>query len=68
MNSITKADGIYVTEDGNWGGGPVIVVGHNYLTMEQTMILEALHESLRFDYIRDLVDGKDVSKYEEEVE
>ena len=68
MDSVTKADGIYVTEEGNWGGGPVIVVGHNYLTMEQTMILEALHESLRFDYIRDLVDGKDVSKYEEEVE
>ena len=61
-------DGIYVTEDGNYGGGPVIVVGHDDLTMEQTMILEALHESQRFDYINDLVNGKDVSKYEEEVE
>jgi hypothetical protein len=60
-------DGIYVTEDGNYGGGPVIVVDHDLLTLEQSMILEALHESQRFDYINDLVNGKDVSKYEEEV-
>lgn len=61
-------DGIYVTEDGNYGGGAVIVVGHDSLTLEQGMILEALHESQRFDYICDLVDGNDVSKYEEEVQ
>ena len=60
-------DGIYVTEDGNYGGGAVIVVAHDFLTMEQGMILESLHESQRFDYINDLVNGKDVSKYEEEV-
>lgn len=63
-----KADGIYVTEDGNFGGGPVIIVDHNYLSTEETIVLESLHESQRFDYIRDMVDGKDVSKYEEEVQ
>ena len=60
-----KLDGLYISEDGNYGGGSIIILDHNAFTDEQIDVLSTLSDNDRYDYALALVEGRDVSEYED---
>jgi hypothetical protein len=62
-----KHDGLFIAEDGSYGGGPIIIVDHDAFTDEQMDVLASLNDNDRFDYVEALLNGKDVSKWEDQV-
>ena len=65
--AYVKYDGLFIAEDGSYGGGPVLIVDHDTFTDEQMDILSTLNDNDRFDYAEALLNGKDVSEWEDQV-
>ncbi len=55
----------YVTEDGNYGGDIVIVFDRDSLTEEQWDRLGEMSDSSRLPYVQAILNGEDVSEYED---
>ena len=58
-------DGLYIAEDGNYGGGAVILCSHEAFTDEQAEILDSLGDNSRYDYAMAVLNGKDTSEWED---
>lgn len=58
-------DGLYFSEDGNYGGGKVIITDHDAFTDEQIELLGTLSDNDRYDYAYAIVNGLDTSEWEE---
>jgi hypothetical protein len=58
-------DGLYFSEDGNYGGGKVIITDHDAFTDEQMTTLGELSDNDRYDYAFAIVNGQDTSKWED---
>ena len=65
--AYVKYDGLFIAEDGSYGGGPVIIADHDAFTDEQMDVLSTLGDNERFDYAEALLNGKDVSEWEDQV-
>ena len=57
-------DGLYIAEDGNYGGGSVIIADHDAFTDEQMTTLGDLGDNDRYDYAKAVLNGQDTSKWE----
>lgn len=62
---FTDLDLLYVSTDGNYGGGDVIITSFNELSDEQIDILSSLPDQDRFWYVHAILNGEDVSEFEE---
>jgi hypothetical protein len=62
-----KHDGLFIAEDGSYGGGPILIVPHDQFTDEQIDVLASLNDNDRFDYAEALLNGQDVSHWEDQV-
>ena len=51
-------DGLYVSEDGNYGGGKIIIIDHDGLSEEQMEILDILGDNDKYDYVYALMNGQ----------
>lgn len=60
-----KLDGLYVSEDGNYGGGAILIFDHLAFTDEQIDVLSTLSDNDRYDYALAIAEGRDVSEYED---
>lgn len=58
-------DGLYVSEDGNYGGGKIIIMDHDILTEDQMDILDILGDNDKYDYVYALANGQSTEKWEE---
>lgn len=63
--AYTKYDGLFIAEDGSYGGGPVIITDHDAFTDEQMDTLGTLSDNDRFDYAEAVLNGQDTSKWED---
>lgn len=61
-------DGLYVSEDGNYGGGKIIIVDHDGLSEEQMEILDILGDNDKYDYVYALMNGQSTEKWEDEAD
>jgi hypothetical protein len=59
-------DGLYVSEDGNYGGGSIIVIPHDSLTEEQMDTLDILGDNDKYDYVYAIIKGQSTQKWEDE--
>lgn len=57
-------DGLYFSEDGNYGGGAIIIADHDAFTDEQMELLGTLSDNDRYDYAKAVLNGQDVSEWE----
>ena len=55
----------YVSADGNYGGDDIVIIENGVLTDEQWDRLGEMNDSTRIDYVRAIIDGDDVSEYED---
>ena len=62
---FTDKDLMYVSTDGNYGGGDVIITSFSEFTEEQMDIIDSLGDYDRFWYIHGILNGEDVSEFEE---
>ena len=58
-------DGLYIAEDGNYGGGAVILCSHEAFNEEQMDILDTLGDNDKYDYALAVLNGKDTSEWED---
>jgi hypothetical protein len=56
----------YVSEHGNWGTEEVLVFDDGELTTKQWEFLDILPDSDKIKYVQALLDGEDVSEWEDE--
>jgi hypothetical protein len=56
----------YVSEHGNWGTEEVLVFDDGELTTKQWELLDILPDSDKIKYVQALLDGEDVSEWEDE--
>ncbi len=61
-------DGLYFSEDGNYGGGKIIIADHDAFTEEQIEILSCLGDNSRYDYAYAVLNGKDTAEWEDEAD
>jgi hypothetical protein len=59
-------DGLYVSEDGNWGGGSIIVIPHDSLTDDQMDTLDILGDNDKYDYVYAIAKGLSTEKWDED--
>jgi hypothetical protein len=64
MNHIVL-DGLYFSEDGNYGGGKIIIAYHDAFTEEQMELLGSLGDNSRYDYATAILNGQDTSEWED---
>lgn len=62
--AYVEYDGLYFSEDGNYGGGKIIVADHDAFTEEQMELLGSLSDNDRYDYANAVLNGQDVSEWE----
>ena len=62
---FTDRDMFYIASDGNWGGEDIIVTSFSEFTDEQIETLESLPDNDRFWYVHALLNGEDVSEFED---
>lgn len=55
----------YVSEYGNYGTEEVITFGEDLLTPHQWEYLECVPDELKMTYVRLILEGEDVSEFEE---
>jgi hypothetical protein len=55
----------YVTKDGNYGSDEVYVFPSKALTAEQWEILDKLHDSDKIHFVHDVIEGEDLSQWDE---
>jgi hypothetical protein len=55
----------YVTADGNYGGDAIVVFERDSLTSQQWDNLGEMSDSSRIDYVRAILDGADLSEWED---
>ena len=63
--AYVEYDGLYFSEDGNYGGGKIIIANHDTFTEEQMELLGSLSDNSRYDYATAILNGKDLSEWEE---
>lgn len=63
--AYVEYDGLYFCEDGNYGGGPVIIADHDAFTDEQMERLGELSDNSRYDYAKAVLNGQDTSEWED---
>lgn len=56
----------YVSEYGNYGVEDVFMFDYNRLTVEQWDTLAELPDSVKMNYVRAIVNGADLSEFEDE--
>lgn len=56
----------YVSRHGNWGTEDVLVFDDGELTDKQWELLDILPDSDKMKYVQALLDGEDVSEWEDE--
>jgi hypothetical protein len=64
--TIPHGELLYVTADGNWGSDAMVIVDINALTDEQNEVLADLRDSDKMSYVTAVVNGDDLSEWEEE--
>ena len=64
MNHIVL-DGLYFSEDGNYGGGKIIIADHDSFTAEQMELLGELGDNARYDYAYAVLNGHDTYWWDE---
>lgn len=55
----------YVSEYGNWGQEQVLVFDKDLLTEEQWEVLDVLTDYDKMPYVKAIINGEDLSKWEE---
>lgn len=65
MKQYLEYNGLYFSEDGNYGGGLIILAPHDAFTEEQANVLGNLNDNDRFDYAQAVLNGQDTTKWEE---
>ena len=63
--AYVEYDGLYFSEDGNYGGGKIIIADHDAFTEEQMELLGSLGDNSRYDYANAILNGQDVSEWED---
>jgi hypothetical protein len=63
--AYVEYDGLYFSEDGNYGGGKIIIADHDAFTEEQMELLGSLGDNSRYDYANAVLNGQDVSEWED---
>ena len=63
--AYVEYDGLYFSEDGNYGGGKIIIADHDAFTEEQMEILGSLGDNSRYDYATAILNGQDLSEWED---
>jgi hypothetical protein len=63
---FTDPDTFYISTDGNYGGGNVIIANYSDFTQQQMDIIDGLHDNDRFWYVQALMTGDDVSEFEDQ--
>lgn len=56
----------YVSRYGNWGTEDVLIFDDGELTTKQWELLDILPDSEKIKYVQALLDGEDVSEWEDE--
>ena len=57
-------DGLYFSEDGNYGGGKIIIADHDAFTDRQMEILGTLSDNDRYDYAEAVLTNQDLFEWE----
>jgi len=55
---------MYIADDGNYGGGAIIITSFSEFTEEQIDILDTLVDNDKFDYAYAVLNGKDTSEWD----
>ena len=63
--AYVEYDGLYFSEDGNYGGGKIIIADHDAFTDEQMELLGSLGDMARYDYANAVLNGQDTSEWED---
>lgn len=63
--AYVEYDGLYFSEDGNYGGGKIIIADHDAFTEEQMELLGSLGDNSRYDYVNAILNGQDTSEWED---
>ena len=56
---------LYIAEDGNYGGGEIILTSWSEFTEEQLDTLDTLGDNDKFAYAFAVLNGKDTSEWDE---
>ncbi len=57
----------WVTDDGSYGVGPVVVFDPDMLTDEQWEVLSSLNDNDRIEYTLAVLNGEDISEFEDKL-
>lgn len=63
--SYTIANTFWITEDGSYGGGDVILTSEDDFTEEQLETLGNLNDNDRFEYAIAVLNGEDTSDWDD---
>ena len=58
----------WVTADGSWGEGGIILFDPNKLSSFQYFVLDCLRDSEKYDYINAIMNNEDLTYYESDYE
>lgn len=61
---MENTDKAWVSEDGSYGVGYIVLFDQNALTEDQWETLSNLHDSDRYDYVMAVMNGEDLSEWE----